>query len=72
VAEEPGKIGVTSIGAERNAEVRRVMIERYRYGEEISGAAAYVRDSEPNASTMMSVSGRCIAGISPEMVPGWS
>jgi hypothetical protein len=45
VVEEPGKIGVTSIGAERNAEVHRVMIERYRHGEEVSGAAAYVRDS---------------------------
>jgi hypothetical protein len=45
VIEEPGKIGLASIRVERNIEVRRVMIERYRHGEEVSGAAAYVRDS---------------------------
>jgi hypothetical protein len=45
VVEEPGKISVASISAERNVEVRRVMIECYRRGEEVSGAAAYVRDS---------------------------
>ena len=45
VIEEPAQIDVVRIGAETNAEVRRVMIERYRYGEDVSGSAAYVRDS---------------------------
>ena len=45
VIEEPAKIDVARIGAETNAEVRRVMIERYRHGEGVSGSAAYVRDS---------------------------
>jgi hypothetical protein len=38
-------IDVASIDAEANAEVRRVMIELYRHGEEVSGAAAYFRDA---------------------------
>lgn len=33
------------IDGEVNAEIRRVMIDRYRRGEEIAGAAAYLRDS---------------------------
>ena len=45
VIEELAQIDVVRIGAETNAEVRRVMIERYRYGEDVSGSAAYVRDS---------------------------
>jgi uncharacterized protein DUF6745 len=45
VIEEPAKIDVARIGAETNAEIRRVMIERYRHGENVSGSAAYVRDS---------------------------
>jgi len=45
VIEEPARIDVARIGAETNAEVRRVMIERYRHGENVSGSAAYVRDS---------------------------
>jgi hypothetical protein len=45
VIEAPALIDVVRIGAETNAEVRRVMIERYRYGEDVSGSAAYVRDA---------------------------
>ena len=45
VIEEPATIDVAHIGAETNAEVRRVMIERYRHGENVSGSAAYVRDA---------------------------
>jgi hypothetical protein len=45
VIEEPAQIDVAHIGAETNAEIRRVMIERYRHGENVSGSAAYVRDS---------------------------
>jgi hypothetical protein len=45
VIEEPREIDIGCIDVETNAEVRRVMIERYRHGEDVSGAAAYVRDS---------------------------
>jgi hypothetical protein len=45
VIEKPHEISVERINAERNAEVRRVMIERYRHGEEVSGAAAFIRDA---------------------------
>jgi hypothetical protein len=45
VVQSPEQITVATIEAERNAEVRRVMIERYRSGEEINGAAAFVRDA---------------------------
>jgi hypothetical protein len=37
VVDEPGKIGVTSIGAESNAEVRRVWIERYQKKQKGTG-----------------------------------
>jgi hypothetical protein len=45
VIEAPERITVAKIGAERNAEVRRVMIERYCCGHEVSGAGAYLRDA---------------------------
>jgi hypothetical protein len=45
IVERPEQISVQRIDGERNAEVRRVMIERYRHGEEISGGAAYMRDA---------------------------
>ncbi|OGT54432.1 MAG: hypothetical protein A3E01_02980 [Gammaproteobacteria bacterium RIFCSPHIGHO2_12_FULL_63_22] len=45
VVEAPSKITVALIDAEQNAEVRRVMIDRYRHGEEIKGAAAFLRDA---------------------------
>jgi hypothetical protein len=45
VIERPSEISVEKINGEQNAEVRRVMIERYRHGEEISGGAAYIRDA---------------------------
>jgi hypothetical protein len=45
VIERPDTITTLAIDGERNAEIRRVMIERYRHGEEVSGAPAYVRDA---------------------------
>jgi hypothetical protein len=44
VIEHPKQIDIARIETETNAEVRRVMIERYRQGEEINGGAAYIRD----------------------------
>jgi hypothetical protein len=44
VVERPEEITVERINSEDNAEVRRVMIERYRHGEDTSGIAAYMRD----------------------------
>ena len=40
----PDEITVAMIESERNQEVRRIMISRYKLGEEINGAAAYLRD----------------------------
>jgi hypothetical protein len=45
VIERPAEISVEKIDTETDAEVRRVMIERYRHGEEVSGSAAYIRDA---------------------------
>jgi hypothetical protein len=45
VVEAPHQISISTIDMERNVEVRRVMIERYRFGETVSGAGAYVRDA---------------------------
>jgi hypothetical protein len=45
VIRKPGLITIAHIDRETNAEVRRVMIERYRHGEEIHGAAAFIRDA---------------------------
>jgi len=42
---KPDLITIAHIDRETNAEVRRVMIERYRHGEEIHGAAAFIRDA---------------------------
>jgi hypothetical protein len=44
VVVRPDWITTKHIDEENNAEVRRVMIERYRHGEEIQGAGAYMRD----------------------------
>jgi hypothetical protein len=41
----PDQITIARIDHAINAEVRRVMIERYRHGEEIHGAAAFIRDA---------------------------
>jgi len=41
----PDLITIGRIDREDNAEVRRVMIERYRHGEEIHGAAAFICDA---------------------------
>jgi hypothetical protein len=41
----PGLITIAHIDRETNAEVRRVLIERYRHGEEIHGVAAFIRDA---------------------------
>jgi hypothetical protein len=40
----PDRITIAGIDRVHNAEVRRAMIERYRHGEEIHGAAAFIRD----------------------------
>jgi hypothetical protein len=45
VVEAPYQISVSTIDSETNAEVRRVMIDRYRLGEDLHGAAAYIRDA---------------------------
>jgi hypothetical protein len=47
VIARPGEISVEKIDQERNAEVRRVMIERYAMGgnSEIVGTGAYIRDA---------------------------
>jgi hypothetical protein len=45
VVERPREIAVEHIDAEQNSEVRRVMIERYRLGDEIHGAGAFMRDA---------------------------
>jgi len=45
VVERPREVTVEKIDAEQNAEVRRIMINRYREGEEIHGAAAFLRDA---------------------------
>lgn len=44
IVERPQQITVAAIDSEDNAETRRVMIDRYRRGEEVSGAVAYCRD----------------------------
>jgi hypothetical protein len=49
VIERPRQITVTHIDAERNSEVRRVMIERYRLGDGIHGAEAFMRDAGRHA-----------------------
>jgi hypothetical protein len=38
-------ITIAAIDRQTNAEIRRAMIERYRHGEEIHGAAAFIRDA---------------------------
>jgi hypothetical protein len=45
VIARPDLITLAHIDQEQNAEVRRVMIERYRHGEDIHGAAAFIRDA---------------------------
>ena len=45
VVVRPEWIKLKHIDDESNAEVRRVMIERYKHGEEVHGPAAYMRDA---------------------------
>jgi hypothetical protein len=45
VVVRPDWITVDHIDRETNTEVRRVMIERYRHGQDINGAAAFLRDA---------------------------
>jgi hypothetical protein len=45
VIDDPGRIDVARIDRETNVEVRRVMIERYRHGEEVNGPAAFILDA---------------------------
>jgi hypothetical protein len=44
VVRQPREITVQKIDDEENAEIRRVMIERFRLGEEVHGVAAFMRD----------------------------
>lgn len=41
----PQSITAGDIDREADAEIRRIMIDRYRHGDQISGAAAYIRDT---------------------------
>jgi hypothetical protein len=45
VVEKPKLITIFKINQERNAEVRRIMIDRYKFGQPVSGLAAYIIDS---------------------------
>ncbi len=45
VIEQPETITVAAIEEEKNVEIRRAMIERYRHGAALHGAAAYLRDA---------------------------
>jgi hypothetical protein len=45
VIERPAEISVAHIDGEQNAEVRRIMIERYKRGSTPSGAAAWMLDA---------------------------
>jgi hypothetical protein len=45
VITDPKKITKWRINKEGNVEVRRVMMDRYKLGEEVHGVGAYVRDS---------------------------
>jgi hypothetical protein len=52
VVQSPEWITVETIGMERNSESRRVMIERYRPGEQV-GAAAFARDVQARRDDLM-------------------
>jgi hypothetical protein len=45
VIERPSSISIDRIDRESNAEIRRVMIDQFRTGEEVHGAAAYLHDT---------------------------
>lgn len=45
IIEQPEKITTKAIDAESNAEIRRVMIDRYHAGRKVAGAAAYILDA---------------------------
>jgi hypothetical protein len=45
VVEEPQRISLATIEGMGSPELRRILIDRYRHGEEIHGAAAYLRDA---------------------------
>jgi hypothetical protein len=45
IVEDPRSITVEEIDKEANQEVRRIMVQRYKHGDEVFGAGAYVRDS---------------------------
>ena len=47
VIEEPQQIALESITEASHPALRRVMIERYRWGADVQGIAAYLRDSAP-------------------------
>jgi hypothetical protein len=45
IIDAPEQITVERIEAEPNAEIRRIMVDRYKNGSELSGAGAYLIDS---------------------------
>ena len=45
VIDTPSNITAAKIESEENQEIRRVMMSRYRLGEDVFGAAAYLRDA---------------------------
>jgi hypothetical protein len=45
MVEEPQRISLATIEGVNSPELRRILIDRYRDGEEIQGAAAYLRDA---------------------------
>jgi hypothetical protein len=45
IIENPEEITVKKIEKEDNLELRRIMIDRYKFGQEISGSAAYIIDA---------------------------
>jgi hypothetical protein len=45
VVEEPQRISVRTIEGVHSPELRRILVDRYRHGEEMHGAAAFLRDA---------------------------
>jgi Domain of unknown function (DUF6745) len=45
IVDDPARITISAIERMGSAEIRRIMIERYRHGEAIAGVAAFPRDA---------------------------
>jgi hypothetical protein len=63
----PERITVEAIRQARQGALRRVMIERYRCGEETHGLSPICAMATPCGSTRMPPSARC--GVSPVLAP---